>query len=163
MGKLAKIEKDDRIRHIMERMREMRWLPGDEDEYAMECGVAPSTIRGDAVLAAQAIRLGNAPDIAGAKLNIMLEKQMADCVTDVDRKNLIRFMELFAKVNGALVNRSETNHTHEVKQFNPRDARAAFYQKNNRIGDMTDTLNVEVIEERELGPPDEPGDDEVPF
>lgn len=143
---VAKLDKPTRVLKIIKLMRENQWKASMTRPMAEEMGIKIDTMKQDVAEASRHIRLSANPDAAGAKLITLLEAEIDKCIEECDRKNLVKLMDLYGKVNNVYSDRVDVSVTHEVKAFNPRDARAEFYKVNNRIGDMTDTLNVEVID-----------------
>lgn len=145
---VEKTPKEDRVDFIVDAMRRLVYEPRDNRELAQKFGVSPTTVAADAMEAARVIRLGASPDMAGARCIALMEEQIQIARENGDGRLVARYVDLYAKVNNVYVKNVDVNVTHDVGEFNPRAARAEFYQKNNRIGDMTDTLNVEVLSEK---------------
>tara|TARA_R110002012_G_scaffold284982_1_gene475948 strand:- start:81 stop:626 length:546 start_codon:yes stop_codon:yes gene_type:complete len=145
--------KEWRINHIIELMRDLKWNSRLYPEYMKFFNVSRHVLAQEAAEASRVIRRGIDDETGGAYVLCRLENRIDACMESGDDKNLVKLLALHARLTGAeaaIRYDSVSRVEHTVKVFNPRDARKKFYEKNNRIGDMTDELNVEVVQEKAL-------------
>lgn len=156
------MHKEERIKQLIKMMRELEYDKKQTADYALAWGVSESTVQGYAAEASRAIRRGIDDETGGAYVLCRLEKRIDVCMENGDDKNLVKLLALHARLTGAeaaIRYEHKGKVEHEHKAFNPRAARKEFYEKNNRIGDMTDELNVEIVKEKAL--PDKLGTEVV--
>ncbi|NRA50128.1 MAG: hypothetical protein HRU12_13420, partial [Phaeodactylibacter sp.] len=77
---LASFDKEERIKEIIQMMRELTYDKSMTEEYARRWGVAESTVQGYAAEASRHIRRGINDETGGAYVLCRLEKRIDACM-----------------------------------------------------------------------------------
>jgi hypothetical protein len=148
-----KLSKEQRVNRIIDMMRDLAWKSERWQQYCDEWGVTRATLKNDEAEAARALTRFFDTDASSAYLLTRLQKRIDACVADGDDKNLVALMTLMARITGLEAARRHEvvgSVSHTLMAFDPAAERKRHFTENNRLGDLSESLNAKIISEKHL-------------
>jgi len=172
----AQLAKEKRVERIIDLMRDLSWNPANWQVYCQEWKITRATLKADEKEAARAITRGCDTSASSAYLITRIMSRIDACMEAGDDKNMVALMQLMAKITGVeAAKRHEVigKVEHTMMAFDPAEERRRHFKENNRLGDLSQSLNAKVVSEKALpgGEPmategfedDYESDSEMPF